>query len=369
MSGMFEPVSIGVLSLKNRFVRSATCEAMADGKGGVTPALVKTYAYLAKGGVGLIISGHANVEKRGIGGPGQIGIYDDFLLPGLEELTRAVHAADGRIVVQLAHQGIWAVPVLSGMEPLGPSDSTAEGRTPARAVTRKEIEETIGSFADAALRAKKAGFDGVQIHAAHGFYLGAFLSSFYNNRKDAYGGPLENRARILVEVLDAIREKVGRDYPVLVKINADDYLEDGFTEADMLRVCTLLEAHGIDAIELSGGTMDPLGKHGPARPGRKGPEAWYAQSAQRLKETVNVPVILVGGIRSFATARNLVETGACDAVGLSRPLIRQPDLIRRWKRDHHEMPACLACNGCFQSAADGRGLRCILEERKRDRSA
>ena len=363
MTPMFEPMSMGNLALENRFVRSATCEGMADEKGGVTPTLINTLVAFAKGEVGLIISGHTNVEKRGCGGPGQMGLHEDSLLPGLKELTRAVHSAGGKIVVQLAHQGIWAVPEFSGMEPLGPSDLHIDGGTDARAMTAPEIQETVKSFADAAHRAKEAGFDGVQIHAAHGYLLGEFLSPFYNKRRDAYGGPVENRARMLMEVLEAIREKVGRDYHVMAKTNADDYLEDGFTTADMLRVCTMLEARGIEAVELSGGTSDPQSTYGPARPGKKSPEAWYAGASKLLKETIGVPVILVGGIRSFATAQKLVSEGVCDGVSLSRPLVRQPDVIRRWRLDNTEKPTCLACNGCFGPVTDGTGLRCIQDEK------
>ncbi|MCP4114440.1 MAG: NADH:flavin oxidoreductase [Desulfobacteraceae bacterium] len=364
MNSLFETTTIGTLELKNRFVRSATCEAMADKDGGVTPSLINTFVALARGDVGLIISGHANVEKRGWGGPGQLGLHDDRLLPGLEEMTRAVHTAGGKIMAQLAHQGIWAIPELSGMEPLGPSDYAVDNGTHPRAMTKREILETVVSYADAALRAKAAGFDGVQIHAAHGYLLGEFLSPFYNKKNDAYGGPLENRARMLLEVLKAIRKKVGRDYPVIAKINSDDFLETGFTVDEMLMVCAMLEAHGIDGIELSGGTSDPKARFSPARMGKKSPEAWYDEASVRLKKTISVPVILVGGIRSFATAHRLVTDGVCDAVSLSRPLVRQPDLIRRWKKDPAEKASCLACNRCFEPLMDGTGLRCMLDEKK-----
>lgn len=356
---MFDAVSLGNLTLKNRFVRSATGEAMADERGEVKPELIRLYTDLAKGEVGLIISGHANVQEGGSAGTGQIGIYEDSFMPGLEKLTDAVHHAGGKIVIQLAHMGIWG-----DKYPQGPSDCTINDEINGHAMEVDEIETTVKAFADAAFRAQKAGFDGVQIHAAHGYLLGEFLSAFYNKRNDAYGGSLVNRARILIEVLGAIREKVGRDYHVMVKINADDFLEEGFIQADMLKVCTMLEATGLDSIELSGGTIHPLSGHGPARPDNKGKEAWYRKSAERLKSCVDIPVILVGGIRTFTTAQELVIAGSCDAVSLSRPLIRQPDLIRRWKFDNTEQPVCIACNRCFGPVIDGSGLRCVQEEKR-----
>lgn len=364
MKSLFETTSIGNLELKNRFIRSATCEAMADENGGVTPKLIDTFVALAKGEVGLIITGHANVEKRGWGGPGQLGLNNDQLIPGLQQMTKAVHIGGGEIIAQLAHQGVWAVPELTGMEPLGPSDFAIDGGTDARAMTVSEIQETVTSFGDAALRAKEAGFDGVQIHAAHGYLLGEFLSPFYNKRNDSYGTSLENRARILLDVLHTIREKVGRDYPVIAKVNSDDFIDGGFTVAEMLKVCVMLVAAGIDGIELSGGTLNPKGHFTPARLGKKDPEAWYREASRLLKKTVSVPVILVGGIRSFSTADQLVTESVCDAVSLSRPLIRQPDLIRRWRLDNTEKATCIACNKCFAPLMDGTGVRCMMDERE-----
>ena len=233
-------------------------------------------------------------------------------------------------------------------------------------MTSEDIDAVTQAFAAAAVRARTAGFDAVQIHAAHGYLLSQFLSPFFNKRNDEYGGSIENRARLAVEVLKAVRSAVGADFPLLIKLNAEDFLPGGLTLEDMIRTAVMLEGDGIDAIELSGGTF-LSGKHGPSRQGKPGPgepEAYYEAAARLYKEKVRVPLVLVGGIRTFETAERLVTEGVCDYVALCRPLIREPGLVNRWKSGDTGPAACVSDNGCFQPGFQGKGVYCVVEARQ-----
>ncbi len=248
MSQLFEETTIKSMSLPNRFVRSATWEGMAADDGSCTSKLNETMLELARGGMGMIITGHAFVSPEGQAGPWQMGVHDDKLLDGLSQMTSGVHEFESKIVMQLAHAGAHAATKLTGHEALGPSVKETEEGPLCREISKEEIANVIKAFAEGAERAKRAGFDGVQIHAAHGYLLSAFLSPFYNKRTDAYGGPLENRARIVLDILKAIRKVVGEAYPVLVKMNASDFVEGGFSPQEMIETALLLENAGIDAI-------------------------------------------------------------------------------------------------------------------------
>lgn len=367
MSSLFEQTSIHSMTLKNRFVRSATWEAMATDAGACTPRLIDLMTQLADGAVGLIISGHAYVSREGQAGPKQMGIYDDSLLPGLEQMASAVHARDGRIIVQLAHAGAQAATQLSGLTAVGPSVLEGKKGPVCREMSADEIADVIAAFAAGALRAKKAGFDGVQIHAAHGYLLTQFLSPYFNKRQDAYGGSIENRARIVLEVLRSIRQATGNTFPILIKMNSEDFLEGGFSRQDMLDVSQMLESEGIDAIELSGGT-GLSGKYVPVRTGKfdtADRQVFYRQAARDYKAHIKTPLMLVGGIRSLAVAEQLVEASQTDYIAMCRPLIREPNLIRRWQSGDTAPAACQSDNLCFKPALAGKGIYCVLEEREK----
>ena len=349
--------------LENRAVRSATWEGLADKDGGVTPSLIDRMVALARGGVGLIITGHAFINKNGQSGPGQLGAYRDELLPGLTKLATAVHENNGRIILQLAHGGFFAMEKLTGEAPLAPSLVPEMAKSPRREMTLQDIQELAGAFAAAAGRAKAAGFDGVQIHAAHGYLLSQFLSPAFNRRNDEYGGSIENRARFLIEALRAIRLSVGSDYPVLVKMNVRDFIDGGLTLADSLTVASLLAEEGIDAIELSGGFLNG-GKLSPSRMGidTEDKEAYFGEEAKAFRKRVSVPLILIGGTRSFGVAERLIADGIVDCVSFCRPLIREPDLINRWKSENFARAACISCNRCFGPGMTGRGVYCVDEK-------
>ena len=241
MSKLFEASEINGMKLANRFVRSATWEGMAADDGAVTPQLLTLTVDLSKGGVGLIISSHAYVRPEGQAGPRQLGVYKDELIPGLREMTGAVHDNGGKTVIQLAHAGNFAFAKLTGKTPWVPSAFEGLSKGPRKQMTPKEIQEFITSFAEAAERARTAGFDGIQIHSAHGYLLSQFLSPIFNRREDDYGGDIRNRARIHLEVLEAVRRAVGHDYPILVKMNCRDFADNGLSLDDSLEAACLLE--------------------------------------------------------------------------------------------------------------------------------
>jgi len=365
MANLFEESTINSMRLENRFIRSATWEGLASENGVCTSRLIALMDELADSEMGLIITGHAYVSRKGQAGPWQLGVYDDGLIPGLSKMTAAVHQRSGKIVLQLAHAGCRAAFNLTGKEPWGPSGSAKGDTIICKEMTHDEIRSTVKRFAESAARGQQCGFDGVQIHAAHGYLISQFLSPFYNKRTDEYGGSLENRARILMEVFGAIRDKVGDRFPVLIKMNSEDFVDDGLSVAEMVQVAAMLERAGIDAIELSGGTADS-GKLTPVRPGKissEDTEGYYRKAAEQYKEKVNVPLILVGGIRSYSVADQIVKTGLADYVSLCRPLIREPGLIKRWKSGDTSRSTCLSDNLCFKPIQAGEGLYCYTAKK------
>ena len=365
MPKVFEQVSLGALCLRNRLVRSATNEAKAGNDGAVTERLIEYLLELVRGQVGLLISGHASVSLEGQASRRQWGIYDDSLLPGLQRLTRAVHNESGVIVAQLAHAGRWGVG--SGEHAArGPVAGEGTAGRKVKAMTKADIDAVITAFARAARRARAAGFDGVQIHSAHGYLLSQFLSPWFNQRADHYGGSLENRARLLLQVYDAVREVVGDAYPVLVKINAEDFVAGGLSAEESLRVCRMLAELGVDAIEMSGGTFNTGGLSF-ARTGDRlsaETEGYYGEQARRYKEKIKTPLILVGGFLRLATIEEVIQTGLADYIALSRPLICEPHLVRRWARGDHARAACVSCNQCFATTLSKEGLFCKVAQRR-----
>ena len=368
MSKLFETSEINGMKLANRFVRSATWEGMAADDGACTPKLIDLMAGLAKGGVGLIVSSHAYVSPEGQAGPWQVGVYDDKLIPGLEEMTAAVHENGGKIVIQLAHAGYFANAKLTGQTPMAPSNAEGFAKGPRQEMTADDIQGVVKAYGAAAKRAQTAGFDGVQIHSAHGYLLSQFLSPAFNHRKDEYGGGIDNRARALVEVLREIRQAVGREYPVLVKMNCQDFIDNGLQPEDSLQAGKLLVENGIDAIELSGGVLISP-KLSPSRMGLKSEEkeAYFQNEARAFKEEIKVPLILVGGNRSFQVAERLVNEGTADYISICRPLIREPGLINRWKSGDLSKATCVSDNMCFMPAMKGKGIYCLTEEKIREK--
>lgn len=359
MKNLFEPSTIAGIPVNNRFVRSATWEGLATASGEVTDELVNLSAELARGGVGLIVAGHAYVSREGQASPWQTGVYKDELIPGLEKLAAGVHDAGGKIILQLAHGGYFASARLSGETPLAPSDIDEKAKTKRRIMSGQDIADTAAAFAEGARRAKTAGFDGVQIHAAHGYLLSQFLSPAFNRRTDEYGGDIVNRSRFLMEVYHRIRETVGNQYPVLIKMNGADYIDNGLVAADSVQVGQQLAEAGIGAIELSGGVLtSPTLSPSRVKIDSEEKEAYFQAEAELLKASVNVPLILVGGIRSLPVAQRLLDADTTDYIAMCRPLIREPGLIKRWADGDTSPATCISDNRCFMPALRGKGVRC-----------
>lgn len=364
MSELFEKTEMNGLQLANRFVRAATWEGLATEEGECTQRLVELMVRLAEGGVGMIISSHAYVGIEGQAQPWQIGIHKDDCIDGLSEMTRAVHEHQGRIILQLSHAGLLANPRRGDKKPMAFSLLEGYAKRPVREMTERDIKGLVEKFAQAAGRAKKANFDGLEIHAAHGYLLNQSLAPLFNRRRDAYGGSLKNRARLLLQVLQAIRDVVGPDYPLLIKLSSQDFLDGGFTLEESLQLGTMLEREGIDAIEISGGTFFS-GKMAQARKGinKQEKEAYFKDAAKMFKNELTVPLILVGGIRSIQVAEMLVGEGFADYISMCRPLIREPGLIKRWQSGDRRKATCLSDLQCSGAAWAGEGLHCVVEKK------
>jgi 2,4-dienoyl-CoA reductase-like NADH-dependent reductase (Old Yellow Enzyme family) len=366
---LFEPTVIRGMKLANRFVRSATWEGLADPEGGATPELARLYVEFARGRVGLIISSHAFVSPEGRAGGLQLGVHEDSMIPELRSVAAAVHEAGGKLALQVAHAGLWApasaAPSAEAAQPLGPSVRQTDDGPLGREMSRADIAAVIEAFAVAAGRAKSAGCDAVQIHGAHGYLLSEFLSPLFNKREDEYGGSVANRTRLVVEVVGAVRAEVGADYPVLIKMNSEDFVAGGLGVEDMLESAALIAEAGVDAIELSGGTS-LSGDLGPIRTRAGIPqdrEAYYQEAGLRLKQKVSVPVMLVGGIRSFEEAERLVAEGYADYIALSRPFICEPDLVARWEGGDRAPSACRSDNRCFYKGLKREAMSCVHAKR------
>ncbi len=356
MADLFKPYKIGGLEIRNRFVRSATTSAWADERGVVRPEVIDLYEGLAEGGVGLIIKGHLYVDPRGKAHAGMAGIHDDAVVPKLTELTDAVHRHGGAIIAQINYGGYQA----SAGERMGPSDYAGKGWK-ARAMTTPEIWDVIDKFGSVAERAIRAGFDGVQLHAAHGYLISEFLSKHANNRTDEWGGDLKNRMRLLKEVYEDVRGRLGAEAVVSMKMNCDDFSEDGFTVDEAAQVAHAMAVRGIDMIEVSGGGIGSEDEYRPrarhADPALSEPS--FGGHCEKIRATTRPkPLALVNGFRTRAAMQAVVDRGVADLISLSRPYIREPDLVKHLKEGQTEA-ACIRCDACQTTAVFSKGmLRC-----------
>lgn len=361
------------MELRNRFVRSATVECLCTEEGRVTEAYLRAYERLAKGGAGLILPGNFYVNRLGQGYPKQPVVDREEVVEDLGRVVSAVHEHGARIVAQLNHGGRQADPKLIGGRPMGPSPVLDKlSFVKPRQMNETEIEEVIADFGESARRVKEAGFDGVQIHAAHGYLINQFLSAYTNRRRDRWGGSMENRMRFLHEVYQAVRSRVGPDYPVLVKINAVDDTRDGVNLDECVIACKRLDELGIAAVEVSGGIaekglvtikgdipMDLLRKdrslverlalrvmEGSLRRAAAFEEAYFLPHAAAVKKNVKVPVLAVGGMRTRRRMEEALTSGQADFISLCRPFIRQPNLVHLMEGGDRDPISCTSCNRC-----------------------
>lgn len=358
MINLFEPAALHTLTLQNRFIRSATWTGTADETGHASEETILRMEQSAAGGVGLIITGHAYVQPAGQASPRQLGIFGDQFIDGLKHMTDRVHAKGGKIVLQLAHAGMYAMDT-APLPHLVVSKIEDKPDTEQRTFTPSDIQILIEDFISAGRRAAAAGFDGVMPHAAHGYLLSQFLSPYYNKRTDAFGGDIRGRAAVPCAILRGLRAALGADFPILVKMNGRDFIEGGLTAEDAAQTAHLLEEAGCNALELSGGLARNI-KYSPSRMGisNEKKEAYFLEDARIVKQQISIPLILVGGIRSLAVAQNAVDTGAADFIALSRPLICEPNLIARWQSGDTRPSLCKSDNRCFKPGLEGRGIAC-----------
>ena len=370
MAALFDRTTINGMTLRNRLVRSATWEGMCDTDGRPTQKLINLYRELAQGGIGLIVSGYTFVRTDGKQLSGKMGIHSDDFVVDYENLTHAVHDAGGKIAIQLVHAGGQADAKHAGRQPLAPSAvKVAQFSEMPVELTKAEIGGIVIAFGEGARRARAWGFDAVQFHGAHGYLINQFLSPLTNRRNDEYGGSFENRSRFLLEVYQKVRETVGVDYPVLIKLNAADNLEGGLEIDDAVRAAQELAAAGIDAIEVSAGT-GASGIKNPARNRINKPEkeAYNLTLARKIKAAVSCPVMVVGGFRSYEVAANAIKDDGMDSIAMARPLIREPGLPNRWMQGDRSPAKCISCSRCFGPGLEEGGIYCVVEKKEREKA-
>jgi len=353
MSDIFEPYMIRDMLVRNRFMRSATTSAFSDENGIVNDTIIKHYEKMSKGECGLIIKGHLYIMDSGKAHDGMAGISKDVQIPMLKKLTDAVHEHGGHIVAQINHGGVVHSPDRAGPSVYGEDDWIA------RAFSGDEIESIIEGYGDAAERAMQAGFDAVQIHGAHGYLISQFLSKHVNKREDKWGGSLENRMRLLLEVYDEVRGKLG-NAPVMLKMNSDDFSDDGFTIEESAIVAKAIAAKGIDLIEVSGGGR---GRRADLRERAKNsdyPDLDFGGHAVKIREaTEPTPMGLVHGYTNLETMEKTIEADLTDMVSMSRPFIREPGLVKRLKAGAKET-TCIRCDACRANFGVAM-MQCLLE--------
>ena len=322
MKNLFDETTLGGVTLRNRAWRSATWLGLAGPRGEITDSIVRSYTELAKGGAAMLVTGLTSIAEDDSSIGGEAKFYDDSFVAGHRRLTDAVHAEGAKIIMQTA--------IVDGL---------------VNELTTNEVENIVRRFGEAAARAERAGYDGVQIHAAHFFYLSKFISPLFNHRTDRFGGSPENRARILVEILAAMRERTRAGFVVTVKINSDDCQPGGLSQNDFLVAGKALSEAGIDAIEVSANyTSRPNIRAGVN-------EGSFLPAAAALAASVNTPVVLVGGLRSLETINSILSETDIDYIALSRPLIREPNLVSRWLAGDHRPSSCVSCNACYRTHA------------------
>jgi len=360
-SKLFEPIKINNLELKNRVMRSATWDGSADESGGVTNNSIRIYRELGRGDIGLIVTGYAFVSHPlGQANPGQYGIYSDSLIPGWKRLVKAVHrAGNSKIAMQIVHAGINSPYLFRKGQTLQAVSKLPELKRPHRAMTDEEITKIIDDFAKAAIRVREAGFDALQLHGAHGYLLSQFVSPIYNRRTDRWGGTPGKRRRFHIEIIRRIRKAVGNDYPVIIKFGVQDDRQGGMPLSEGLATCGQLEKAGINSIEVSIG----VGAGSAVLTKGKLDKVIFRENAAAVKKTVQVPVAVVSGIRSFQMAEDIITSNDADMVSLSRPFIREPHLISRWLKGDTRSAACISCNRCFPILRRGEVLSCGEERR------
>ncbi|MEM7777659.1 MAG: NADH:flavin oxidoreductase/NADH oxidase family protein [Pseudomonadota bacterium] len=323
---MFQPLRLpcGVV-LKNRIAKSAMSDSLGDGRGNPTAAQLRLYERWAQGGLALSVIGEVQGDPTAAEKPGNLVLRSDSDLVAFETLARRGVAHGAQLWLQLGHAGAMTHPPIG--EPRGPSAIDVPGLT-CRALTRDEIVALPSEFARTASLAKDVGFGGIQIHAAHGFLLGQFLSPLFNKRTDAFGGPIDSRMKLLMDVINEVRRSVGPHFPISIKLNATDQLEGGFDDVDSSKVIAALDQTSIDLIDISGGTYFPGAKSASDASGG-GPH--FLSFAERARRLTTKPLMVTGGFKTLQQVTDAVANRGVDVVGLARALALDPDLPNKWR--------------------------------------
>ena len=352
MNKIFDNIQIGKLDIRNRLVRSATWENMATETGHMTEKLYNIYEELADSEIGLIITGYANVVKEEKPNPGMMGIYEDSFIEEYKVLTDLVHQKGSKIVMQIAYGGTKTTYNVGERIIFAPSEVAELGtNTLGKEMTLEEIKEMVVAFGQAARRVRESGFDGVELHAAHTYLINQFLSPYYNRRTDEYGGNLENRMKFLVEVCQEMKKQTAEDYPLIVKLTATEFIENGQTFEDTKIIAKKLEEIGVTAIELSGNIHGKASKmSGEVFDGYEiKKEGYFTEYAKVISEEINIPVITVGGFREPGQIEELLNESKIEAIAISRPLICEPNLAKRWAEGDIRKAKCVSCSRCRTS--------------------
>lgn len=355
MKSLFESAVVGGLSLRSRTIRSATFESPFEENEYFAMNLLPSYEELARNGVGAIITGMVGSDESSRALPSMVKAYGDTFIPEMKLLAARIHGLGSKLIVQISHCGQKAKQIDGGGFPLGPSDKELTPGKTAKSMNHEEIQAAIAGFAMAAARCKEAGVDAVQIHGAHGYLLSEFLSPHFNKRTDEYGGDIRGRAKIVLEVYDAVRTAVGREYPVWIKINSKDLTEESITPDEFLWVCKELDKRGIDAIEVSGGASVDAKSSSMQVVRREAEEGCFAQEAVQLSEAISASVVSVCGFRTPAVIEEWLNKGKVAAISFCRPLISEPGLISRWAGGDRSKARCISCNKCFNPL---EGIKC-----------
>lgn len=360
-SRLFEPGQIGSLELKNRIVMPAMGCSLAESTGEAGARMIKYYADRARGGAGLIITEITRVDDdTGVGTPNQLSVTNTHMIAQLSRLAEAVHAYDTKIFVQLHHPGNQTPSrLIGGQQPVSASDVTCQviGEQP-RALTTEEVEAMVKKFVTGAVIAQKAGIDGVEIHGAHGYLVSQFLSPHTNKRTDKYGGSFEGRMRFVTEIIMGIKAFCGPKFPISVRINGSDYLDDGITEEDGIAQAKYLEALGISCLNISCGTYD---SGATIIEPNYFQEGWKRHLAANIRKAVSIPVIGVCNIKHPAFAEEMLEAGDVDYVGIARGHLADPDWGRKAAAGRDQLiRKCIGCMECFRILNDGLPLGCTL---------
>ncbi len=362
MTVIFERTRIKGMELPNRLVRSATGEGMADGNGFPLDSLFELYERLAQGGVGLIITGYAFVSLDGrCAFPGMSGIDRDEHIPRYRQLVDLAHENGTPIAMQVVHCGRQTKAETIGTQPIAPSavEDTYWNVAP-REMTEEDIERVINDFSEAGRRVRESGFDAVQIHGAHGYLVNEFLCPYTNRRQDRWGGSLDNRMRFLREIVQRMRDAVGEDYPILIKMNAQDGMEDGIRLQEGIVMAEMMADMGIDGIEVSRGISEDGGTEvfGDGAAGGVPEQAYNRGAAKEIKERVDVPVFVVGGITDPVVMQDMVEKGDADYISMSRALIADPEFPNQIRAGSRAVSRCTRCDLCLDDFSMDNPLHC-----------